>query len=62
MLGGEPYAGPLVMWWNFVGGAAEEIVAARDDWEAGRRFGPVASGIARTPAPALPPGRLLPRR
>ena len=29
------------MWWNFVARTAEEIVAAREDWQAGRRFGEV---------------------
>ena len=50
------------MWWNFVGRSHEDMAEARADWEAGR-FGPVAgAGVARMPAPALPPGRLLPRR
>ena len=47
------------MWWNFVGRSHDEIVAARDDWMAGRRFGPVAGCTADPlPAPALPSGRL----
>ena len=29
------------MWWNFVGRDHDEIVQAREDWEAGRRFGVV---------------------
>jgi len=29
------------MWWNFVARTTEEMVAAREDWEAGRRFGEV---------------------
>jgi quercetin 2,3-dioxygenase len=63
LLGGEPFSEPLVMWWNFVGRTATEVVEARADWEAGRRFGEVAGhpGV-RTPAPPLPPGRLQPRR
>jgi hypothetical protein len=40
------------MWWNFVARTTDEIVAARDDWEAGRRFGEVrAYEGARLPAP-----------
>jgi hypothetical protein len=29
------------MWWNFVARTTEEIVAAREDWQTGRRFGAV---------------------
>lgn len=35
LLGGEPLADDLVMWWNFVGRSHEEIVQARDEWESG---------------------------
>jgi len=62
VLGGEPYTDPLVMWWNFVGRDHDAIVAAREDWAAGRRFGPVPGYAGdRLPAPALPTTRLLPR-
>jgi hypothetical protein len=62
LLGGEPYQEPLFMWWNFVGNSAEEVEAARSDWEAGRRFGEVRGfDGARLPAPDLPAGRLRPR-
>lgn len=61
LLGGEPFTQPLVMWWNFVGRTADEIATARADWEAGRRFGDVALGGDRIPAPPLPVGRLKPR-
>jgi quercetin 2,3-dioxygenase len=62
LLGGEPFAEPLVMWWNFVGRSGEEMAALRADWEAGRRFGAVAATAeARIPAPGLPPGRMKPR-
>jgi hypothetical protein len=45
------------MWWNFVARTPEEITAARDDWESGRRFGKVAAYDGeRLPAPPL--GRL----
>jgi quercetin 2,3-dioxygenase len=62
VLGGRPFEEPLVMWWNFVGRPHEEIVAAREDWMAGRRFGSVG-GCAGDPlpAPALPNVRLKAR-
>ncbi len=54
LLGGAPFGETILMWWNFVARTSEEIVAARDDWEAGRRFGTVAAYAgARIPAPAL---------
>jgi len=62
LLGGEPFGGPLFMWWNFVGHSPEEIEEARSDWEAGRRFGEVHGFDGpRMEAPSLPPGRLRPR-
>jgi redox-sensitive bicupin YhaK (pirin superfamily) len=62
LLGGEPFEEPLVMWWNFVGRTHEEIVEAREDWRAGRRFGTVA-GYAGDPLPApeMPTTRLKSR-
>ena len=63
LLGGEPLGEPLVMWWNFVGRTHEDVVEARADWEAGRRFPPVPGYEGpRVPAPELPPGRLVGRR
>lgn len=62
LLGGEPFAEPLVMWWNFVGRDHDEIVEARADWEAGRRFVALAGAGSPVPAPPLPPGRLVVRR
>jgi redox-sensitive bicupin YhaK (pirin superfamily) len=72
LLGGEPFDEPLVMWWNFVGRTHDEIVQARADWAAGRRFGPVAGCEAEgaggggplgqgLPAPAMPTTRLKAR-
>lgn len=43
LIGGAPFAESVLMWWNFVARTAEEILAAREDWEAGRRFGDVAA-------------------
>lgn len=64
LLGGEPLQDDLVMWWNFVARTHEEIVEARDAWEAGAaRFGRVdGHGDVRIPAPPLPAVRLLPRQ
>jgi hypothetical protein len=62
LIGGEPFEEDLVMWWNFVGRSHEEIVQAREDWMAGRRFGRVASCSADPlPAPALPTVRIKAR-
>jgi redox-sensitive bicupin YhaK (pirin superfamily) len=62
LLGGEPFEEDLVMWWNFVGRSHEEIVQAREDWMAGRRFGRVGGCSAEPlPAPALPTVRLKAR-
>ena len=30
LLGGEPFAEEIVMWWNFIGRSHEEIVGYRD--------------------------------
>ena len=64
LLGGEPFESDIVMWWNFVGRNHDEIVAARDAWEAGsERFGHVVGhGDERIPAPPLPTVRLTQRR
>lgn len=47
LLGGAPFGEAILMWWNFVARTTEEIVAARDDWMAGRRFGEVTSYSGR---------------
>lgn len=64
LLGGEPFEADIVMWWNFVGRSHDEIVEAREAWEAqGERFGAVVDhGPERIPAPPLPAVRLTPRR
>jgi redox-sensitive bicupin YhaK (pirin superfamily) len=62
LLGGEPLAEDLLMWWNFVGRDHDEIVTARQDWEASDRFGTVVDDDnPRIPAPPLPKVRLRPR-
>jgi redox-sensitive bicupin YhaK (pirin superfamily) len=59
LLGGELFEEDLVMWWDLVDRSHEEIVQAREDWMAGRRFGQVTScSTDPLPAPALPTVRL----
>jgi len=68
LLGGEPFEEQLVMWWNFIGRSHEEIVAARDSWQAAIASGgndrfqlvPGYDGAA-LPAPPLPAIALKPR-
>ncbi|WP_029144990.1 pirin family protein [Microbacterium luticocti] len=63
VLGGQPFEDEIVMWWNFVARSHDEIVAAREAWEAGDpRFGHVVGhGPERIPAPPLPGVRLTRR-
>ena len=52
LVGGVPFDEPILMWWNFVARSREEMVQARQDWEAGtERFGAVDSGLGRIAAP-----------
>jgi quercetin 2,3-dioxygenase len=60
LLGGEPFAEQIVMWWNFVARTGEEIAAAREQWMSDEHFGTVVGVAGRTPAPTLPPGALKP--
>jgi redox-sensitive bicupin YhaK (pirin superfamily) len=54
LLGGAPFGERVLMWWNFVARTSDEVAAAREDWEAGRRFGEVrAYAGPRLPAPEL---------
>jgi redox-sensitive bicupin YhaK (pirin superfamily) len=43
LIGGAPFGETVLMWWNFVARTTEEIVAARADWQAGRRFAEVSA-------------------
>lgn len=56
LLGGQPFAQPVLMWWNFVGFSKAAIAAAQGQWEQGDpRFGPVGDGLApRLMPPPLP--------
>ena len=54
LIGGAPFEEPIIIWWNFVARTAEEIQAAREDWEQHRRFGEVkAYRGARLKAPSF---------
>ncbi len=63
LLGGEPFAEELVMWWNFVGRSHQEIVDARRAWESrADQFPPVvAPGERVMEAPPMPTVPLRPR-
>ncbi|MFG2589510.1 pirin family protein [Streptomyces sp. NPDC048438] len=63
LVGGTPFDEEIVMWWNFVGRSHDDIVEAREEWEAGSdRFGHVDGYPgARIPAPALPNATIAPR-
>lgn len=58
LVGGEPFASPMTMWWNFVGPSKTHIAQAQKDWESNStRFGTVKDGEnRRLQAPALPAG------
>jgi redox-sensitive bicupin YhaK (pirin superfamily) len=65
LIGGEPFDERIVMWWNFVGRDHDEVVAARDAWQAradGGRFGRVRGYDGPDiPAPPMPITRLIAR-
>ena len=68
LLGGEPFAEEIVMWWNFIGRSHDEIVEQRDAWNGSGvdfeppRFGRVADFPGpRLLAPPLPSTRLRAR-
>ena len=64
LLGGPPFEEEIVMWWNFVVRDHEEILRARQDWEAASdRFGSVEGYHGhRLPAPPVPDVIITPRR
>ena len=41
LVGGEPFGKDVLLWWNFVGRTAEDMVQATQDWSHGDRFGEV---------------------
>ncbi|PSM40278.1 pirin [Streptomyces dioscori] len=64
LIGGPPFGEEIVMWWNFVGRSHEDVVQAREDWEAASdRFGVIEDFPGGPlPAPALPNAVITPRR
>ena len=54
LLGGEAFATPRHVWWNFVSSSQDRIVQAKEDWQA-RRF-PLVPGDEEEfiPIPAVP--------
>ncbi|MFE7810824.1 pirin family protein [Streptomyces sp. NPDC057433] len=64
LIGGPPFGEEIVMWWNFVGRSHEDMVKAREDWEAlSGRFGVLEDFPGGPlPAPALPNAAIAPRR
>ena len=63
MLGGQPFAEDIVMWWNFIGRSHQEIVAFRSAWEQRDvRFPPILSRSEKAmEAPPMPTVQLKPR-
>ncbi|MBD7951489.1 pirin family protein [Oerskovia rustica] len=53
LIGGEPFAEEIVMWWNFVGRSHDDVAAARADWMAQVEVSPAAleDGAAAAPVP-----------
>jgi redox-sensitive bicupin YhaK (pirin superfamily) len=63
MLGGQPFAENIVMWWNFIGRSHQEIVEFRSAWEhRDMRFPPIVSRSEKAmEAPPMPTVQLKPR-
>jgi hypothetical protein len=63
LLGGEPFAEEIVMWWNFIGRSHDEVVGYREAWVSREsRFPPVVDRDERVmEAPPLPSVALKPR-
>jgi redox-sensitive bicupin YhaK (pirin superfamily) len=63
MLGGQPFAEDIVMWWNFIGRSHAEIVKFRSAWaERDARFRPIVNRSEKAmEAPPMPTVQLKPR-
>lgn len=68
LLGGPPFGERIVMWWNFIGRAHDEVVGYRAQWQrlldegADDRFSlPEADPLPPLPAPTLPNARMVQR-
>lgn len=56
VLGGRPFEARILMWWNYVARARDEVDEAHATWRAGgARFGTVASTLPRIDGPAGTP-------
>ncbi|KAB1085373.1 pirin family protein [Neorhizobium galegae] len=55
LLGGEPFAEPRHIYWNFVSSSSDRIEQAKDDWRRGR-FRGIAGETEFIPLPPDPPG------
>jgi redox-sensitive bicupin YhaK (pirin superfamily) len=53
LLGGEAFATPRHVWWNFVSSSRDRINQAKHDWKAGR-FPPVPQENESIPLPEVP--------
>lgn len=64
LLGGEPFAEPILLWWNFVARTQDELQQALEQWQGGEHFGEVRPGSLAAPlvAPALEGVSLKPSR
>jgi hypothetical protein len=55
LLGGEPFAEPVLIWWNYVARSKDEVELAGQAWNAAtERFGRVNTSLARIPSPVPP--------
>ena len=55
LLGGVPFAEPVLIWWNYVARNKDEVELAGQDWNAqSERFGRVHSSLIRIPSPVPP--------
>jgi redox-sensitive bicupin YhaK (pirin superfamily) len=63
MLGGQPFAEDIVMWWNFIGRSHQEIVEFRSAWEQRDvRFPAIVNRSEKAmEAPPMPTIQLKPR-
>jgi hypothetical protein len=53
LLGGEAFATPRHVWWNFVSSSRDRINQAKDDWRSGR-FPGIADDPEFIPLPQVP--------
>lgn len=55
IIGGEPFAEEILLWWNFVARTKQEIIEATNDWNNHTRFGSVKNYPGgRLTAPEVP--------